>query len=285
MKSIALTLLLTLGTSLVSAETSVWKVEKNNATVYLGGTIHVLRPSDFPLPKEFEQANAASQILTFEIDLGLMNSPKIISEMISKLSYSDERTIKSELSEETYQQLNQYALSVGISLEFMKKAKPAMLMLNFTMVELQKMGALPEGVDMFFYKQARKQSKKTDFLETPQDQFGFLAELGVGDEENFYKKLLKDFQNTQEIFSKMIDYWRLGDNEQLNLLVNDTMKKDSPNMYQSMLVDRNHNWMPKIEEYFKTTEVEFILVGAAHMIGEDGLINLLQQKGYKVSKL
>jgi uncharacterized protein len=87
------------------------------------------------------------------------------------------------------------------------------------------------------------------------------------------------------MFVSMIKYWRSGDIDSLNNLIIDSMKKDSPKMYQSILVDRNNNWIPKIEQYFATSEVEFVLVGAAHMIGEDGLINLLVKKGYKVTQL
>jgi len=270
---------------LAFAETSVWKVQKDEATVYVGGTIHVLRPSDYPLPVEFEHAFQTSQIITFETDIRQMNSPKLAHKMLMRLSYSDERTIKSEVSPETYALLSKYATASGISLNFMRKAKPGMLMSALMLAELRKIGVSQQGIDLFFLNRTEKEGKLADFLETPEEQIEFLADMGVGNEEAFYQNMLRDFKNTQKLFATMIKHWRTGNSEDLDLAVNQVMKAQSPKIFQSILVDRNNNWLPVIENYFETSEIEFVLVGAAHLIGEEGLIYQLKQKGYQVSKL
>ncbi len=267
------------------AKSSVWKIQKGESTVYLGGTIHLLRASDYPLPEEYMLAFQASQILTFETDMKLLSSPKMAREMLLKLSYDDERTIKTETSPETYSQLEKYSASLGISLGFMKKAKPGMMMSALTVSELNKIGVNQEGIDMFFLTLANKQVKKTDFLESPQQQIAMLALLGIGEEDMFYQNMLAELNNTETLFLTMLKHWRSGDNQQLDIIINQEMKKNSPKMYHSLLVERNINWLPKIESYFKTEEVEFVLVGAAHLIGEDGLIHLLKDKGYQVEQL
>ena len=83
----------------------------------------------------------------------------------------------------------------------------------------------------------------------------------------------------------MIKYWRSGESVKLDSLVNQPMKKESAKIYQSLVVDRNNNWIPKIKKYLQTSETEFVLVGAAHLIGEDGIVNQLKKQGFKVTKL
>ncbi|TQV87710.1 TraB/GumN family protein [Aliikangiella coralliicola] len=285
MQKILVSLLIMLTTGIVNAETSVWKATKNGATVYLGGTIHLLRSSDYPLPKEFEKAYKSSQVLTFETDIAKLQEPEMAVSMIKELSYSDDRTISTVVSSETFNQLKNYASSHGMPIDYFRKAKPGLLMSTFMIMELRQMGVKEEGIDMYFTTRAQKDSKTMKYLETPEEQLSFLADLGIGNEEQFYQNMLKDLGNTKAQFIEIIKYWRSGDSVNLDKLMSETMKKDYPKMYQSLLVDRNNNWMPAIEKYFESPEVEFVLVGAAHLIGEDGVINQLMKKGYKISKL
>lgn len=279
-------LLIALGLSMnCYADTSVWKAEKNGNIVYLGGTIHILRAQDYPLPEEFQKAYNASQAVTFETDITQLSSPAMQMKMIKRLSYSDERTIQSELTPETYGQLKAQAESLGMSLDFFKKAKPGMMMSALMVAELQKMGVNQEGIDMHFNNRATNDKKPIYQLETPDEQISFLASLGEGNEENFYKNLLADIENTQSQFIEMLKHWKEGNSEQLDKLVNIEMQKQYPAMYKILLVDRNNRWMPAVEAYFKTKEIEFVLVGAAHLIGESGLVAQLKAKGYKVEKL
>lgn len=269
----------------VIAESSVWLVEKGANKVYLGGTIHLLRATDYPLPVEFEKAYHQSQLVTFETNIKQLNNPDISRQMLFKMSYQDKRTIQSETSPEVYQQLNNYAKSAGISLKFMRKAKPGMLMSAFMLNELGKIGVNQEGIDMYFLNKALDDNKKTLFLETPVQQIDFLAEIGIGNEDRFYQSLMRDIEQTQTLFSKMVKYWRSGNNVMLDAATNQMMKADSPQTFETLIVQRNLNWLPTIEQYFETPEIELILVGAAHLIGEQGLLNKLAAKGYKVSKL
>ncbi len=270
---------------LTSAKTSVWKVSKDNMTVYLGGTIHLLRAADYPLPIEYDKAYKASQVITFETDVTQLDSPELMKEMISKLSYKGEKTLQSEVSAETYKALSSYAQKSGLSLNFFRKAKPGMVMSTLMVIELQKLGVNQEGIDMHYQKKAIKDGKKTDFFESPQEQINFMAQIGIGHEDKFYQSMMLDFSNTNEQFTELLKYWRAGDSDKLDKLANQSMKEKFPKLHQMLLVDRNNSWLPQIENYFKTKEVEFVLVGAAHLIGEDGVIQQLKQKGYQVSRL
>ncbi len=280
----ALVALLLGASQVLFADTSVWKAEKDGNVIYLGGTIHVLRAKDYPLPAAFENAYKNAHAVTFETDIASLSTPAMQVELIKMLSYSDDRTLKTVVSEETYQQLKTVAESLGMSLAFFRKAKPGMLMSALMVAELQKLGVTSEGIDMFFTSKAKADNKPIYQLETPQEQVQFLASLGDGNEEAFYKNLLSDLENTQSQFLDMLKHWREGNSDALNQLVNIEMKAQFPAMYKTLLLERNNRWMPIVESYFKTKEVEFVLVGAAHLIGKDGLVAQLKAKGYKVEK-
>lgn len=269
----------------VCAETSVWKAEKNGQTVYLGGTIHLLRKQDYPLPEEFDQAYQKSAKLVFEVDIGKASSPSIQTAMFTQLSYSDDRTVKSVLSKETYDALEKYATSRGISLEFYRKAKPGLLTMLLMVMELQQIGVTPEGIDKFYFDKAKSDAKSLDKLETIEEQIAMFAKFGENDEEKFYKQFLNETSQIRKSFLEIIKHWKSGDVVGLEELINAQMKNQSPEVYKMMLTDRNNRWMPKVESFFNTEEVEFVLVGAAHLIGESGLVTQLKAKGYKVEKL
>ena len=289
LKHIALTIALALFVSFyptaTQATSSVWKVEKDGATIYLGGTIHMLRKSDFPLPKEFSQAYDASDSLVFETDILSLNSSAFVKDMILELSYKGDKTIASVLPPETYQRLESYAAQYGISLDFYRKAKPGLLMSTLTIFELQKLGVTEHGVDMHFAERAATDNKPSIFLETVPQQIQFLAELGVGNEEVFYQNLLREMDAVDEVFIKMIAAWQSGNSKALEDLAVAPMKTSFPSMHQSLLVDRNNNWLPAIESFFENEPVEFVLVGAAHLLGVEGVIEQLKKRGYQITQL
>jgi len=267
------------------AQSSVWKAEKDGATVYLGGTIHVLLQSDYPLPEEFAKAYQAAEIVTFETDISRLQDPALAQVMMQKLSYNDARTLNSQVSAETYQKLNDYAQGYGIKLEMLKNFKPGLVMSTFLGLELQKMGATAEGIDAHFLNQAKRDGKQTFYLETIEQQMDFLARMGVGKEDHFYQNMLRDFTQMQQQMSQIIRHWRTGDSRGLDAFANQPMAKDYPEIFQFLLIDRNNQWMPSVEQYFTTKEVEFVMVGAAHLVGEHGLIAQLKAKGYQVTQL
>lgn len=270
---------------LVSANTSVWVAHKDGATVYFGGTIHVLRNQDYPLPAEFEYAFEQADILTFETDIARLSEPKMQGYFIQALSYQDDRTIKSTVTPDTFEKLNTYLTNSGMSINFFRKAKPGFLMSVLTIAELQKIGVTQKGIDAYFESKAKNKKLPIQYFETPEEQVAFLAELGEGKEDEFYVALLADIKETQNQFMQMLYHWRNGETEALDKMINLEMKKKMPEMHDSLLVKRNNQWLPTIESYFKTPEVEYVLVGAAHLIGEDGIIEQLKRKGYQVSQV
>ena len=268
-----------------SADTSVWVVTSGNNTVYLGGTVHLLRPTDYPLPVEYEQAYQASSEIYFETDLSSMNDISVQVRMLQQLSYNDGRTLKTVLNVEAYAALSDYAEKVGLPLMMLEKFKPGMVISTLQVFEFQKMGFTPQGVDNYFNTRAIGDAKRLGQLETIEQQIGFLAAMGEGNESKFILLSLRDLEEMEEIMIDMIGAWRSGNNDKLEELFVADMRAEAPELYESLLLQRNLNWLPQIESMLRDADTEFVLVGAAHLVGNQGLLELLSQKGFQIKQL
>lgn len=271
--------------SYVAAETSVWKVSNGNNTVYLGGTVHLLRASDYPLPTEYDQAYEASDTLVFETDIAAMSDLATQARLLTAMSYTDERTLQSVLSEEAYAALQEYTASVGLPLAMMQKFKPGMVVTTLQVFEFQKLGFTPEGVDAHFNARASGDGKPIEGLESLEEQIEFLASMGEGKESEYILMSLADLENTEEAMLGMISAWRAGDSEQLTELFVADMQERAPDIYELLLRGRNLDWLPQIDAMLQDADTEFVLVGAAHLVGDDGLLKLLADAGYDVEQL
>jgi hypothetical protein len=122
-------------------------------------------------------------------------------------------------------------------------------------------------------------------LETPQEQLAMIAAMGAGQEDQLMAYTLRDIKELPAIMSSLKAAWRSGDSVTLREVFIQSFKTDSPELYEELLVKRNNAWVPEIEAMLQTTDVEFVLVGAAHLVGEDGVLAQLQGRGYKLRML
>lgn len=267
------------------ADTSVWVAKNAGQTIYLGGTVHLLRQTDFPLPAAFQQAYQQADAIIFETDIGKMNDPALHQMMLGRMMYTDGRTLDRVLSPEAYAMLKAYCEKIGISVTMLHPFKPSMAILTLFSLELQRMGVAQNGVDLHFYQKAVTDGKAVRGLESIETQLAFLAAMGEGNEDNFVIHAIQDFKRTRELIEQIIAAWREGNVTTFEQLFLADMKRDYPVLYRKLLVERNQNWLPVIEAYFKTPEIEFVLVGAAHLVGEQGILKQLARRGYTIRQL
>jgi uncharacterized protein YbaP (TraB family) len=267
------------------AESSVWKAEKNGAVIYLGGTIHLLRHSDYPLPTEFDKAYKAADLVMYETDIGLLNDPATQMKLLAQGVYGDGSTVDKHLSPKVYAELSSYCQVNGIPLQQFSRFRPAMLMTILTMLELKKLGITEEGVDAHYFARAKKERKPVKWLETADEQLGYLVASADGHEDEFVSYSLKDLQETSELLEVLTAAWRKGDGNRIDVAMVAEMKTAAPYIYKKLLLERNRNWLPIILAEQKPPKTLFILVGIAHLVGPDGLVESLKKSGYKVEKL
>jgi uncharacterized protein YbaP (TraB family) len=280
---LALTLLLITTCSANAA--SVWKVSNGQNSVYIGGTIHLLKAESFPLPEEYDKAYRLSDKLIFETDIEAIQTPAFQQKAMAQMILTDGTTLESHLSQETFQALKEYLSSKGIAIQNFQLFKPSAVALTISLLEYQANGFLPQGVDHYYSSKARKEGKPQGWLESVDEQIGFLASIGQGDDENMVKYTLQDLNELPQYLDKILAGWRTGELSELeNMMVKD-MQQEAPKMYQTILVDRNNNWMPKITQMLQDEQTELVLVGTAHLAGPDSVLNKLKAKGFKVEKL
>jgi uncharacterized protein YbaP (TraB family) len=268
-----------------SAASMVLKAHRGNSVIYLGGTCHILRESDYPLPPEFDKAYQASQIVVLETDIGKFQDPATQQRMLSKVMYLDGSTIGDHLSARTYAELRSYCEKNGVPLESLQQLKPSMLMTTLVLLEMVKMGVTQHGVDTYYYDLAKRDNKPVEGLEAVDEQIDYIASMADGVEDAFVTHALQDMKSLPEEFASMTQAWRQGDTEKLNELMISEFKTKYPMLYRQLIVNRNRNWLEKIKTYRKSPQTRFILVGMAHLVGPDGLIEALMKMGYKVEKL
>lgn len=284
MKHIIVVTLFLLKVFITFSQSSVWEIEKEGAKIYIGGTVHILREQDFPLPEQFLTAYNHSEILVTELDLKEMYSPTNIGKLQKGIMYDDERTLKTVLSKDVYSELDLACKQFGMNLLMMDKFKPSMVILTLTYQAMHKIGVKSEGVDIYFANNAVADNKSSLFLETFDEQLSFIENMGNGNEDEFVRYSIRDLEEQLASFDDLIEEWRVG-NSELMLTQLDTYEKDYPEIYKTLLVERNNNWIPQIEGFFETKEVEFVLFGALHLYGPDGILQQMRQKGYKVEQL
>lgn len=270
--------------TLSSAETSVWKVRKGESVFFLGGTCHLLHPSDFPLPPEFENAYRQSDVIVFETDIAKCVDSSVQQQLMVNAVYPDGSTVEQHLSTKTYGMLCDYCNANQISIDRLKQFKPSIIAFAITVIALAKMGVTNKGVDFHFYEQAKKDQKPIETLETISQQINFILEAGKGNEDAFMVHTIKEMENIQHQYKHLIMAWKKGDVKKINAMLIADLKSKTPGLYKDLLKDRNTQWLPTIESYLQPSRKAFILVGVGHLVGPDGLLEALKSKGCKIEK-
>lgn len=267
------------------AESSVWKVTRGGQTFYLGGTIHMLRPADFPLPPEFDQAFAASGRIIFETDIARVQSAEMQAFVAAQGMFMDGTTLDQVLTPAAWKAARDYCAKAGLPVEQMRQMKPWLFTLMMAAVELQKLGVSSEGVDLTYFKQAGESGKSTGELEPFERHLQHIVNLGAGQESAMIAKSLEDLSELPTILNDLIAAWRAGDLARIDRLMLRDIRRKYPAVFKRLLTDRNAAWLPKLEAMLRTPEVEFVLVGAAHLAGTEGLLTLLKARGCTIEQL
>ncbi|TVZ41311.1 hypothetical protein P886_0655 [Alteromonadaceae bacterium 2753L.S.0a.02] len=272
--------------SIGHAETSVWKISKDNKTLYLAGTFHVLNSTDHPLPTGFDQAYKASGKLIFETDLNATNSPEFQIKAAQVMMFSDGRTLQSALKPATYKALATYLTAHKMPPENFTMFTPTGAALMLSVLEYQRLGmSMEHGVESVFHSKAKADNKLTGFLETPDEQLQFIAQMGKGEEDDMMLYTLRDLERSEALIGEMKSAWRTGNLAKLDQDSLLELREKFPSSYKSMIVTRNENWLPHVEAMIADPGTECVMVGALHLAGPDGLIAKLRAKGYKIQQL
>ena len=264
--------------------TSLWKVtaEGSDRTIYLGGSIHILGEEDHPLPSAFELAYRASDELVLEI--ATSQEPGSDTIALEKGMYGNKGKISDDLSPEMYKKLVNYLKDNDLPETAMDGFRPWMASMTISITEIMKLGGRPDlGVDTFFEDKAVEDKKVVSALETTEFQIGLFTKLSKEDQEKMLASTLKEVVSIEEDFPRMVTAWRNGDDKTIEKIINESMI-GSPDFRKELLDKRNKNWALKINEFMKEDRDKMVIVGAAHLVGDKGLVKLLRDSGLKVKR-
>ena len=267
------------------AKSSVWKVSKDSNHFYIAGTIHALSKSDYALPKEYEEAYLNSELIVFEADTNKLSQKSFSYLINTKTRYKKNDSLDNYLDNDTKEKLKKYLSAKDIIYKNIKNLKPGILSIYLTSLELKKLKLTALGVDAYYSLKAKEDNKKIKYLESIYKQLDFLSSMSKGYESEFVNYTLKDLKNIKKQFFLMKKAWRSGNMVELKRISLDPWVNDFPILYENLLIKRNKAWMKKILKMSKTKEVEFILFGALHLVGEEGILNKLKNKGFTISQL
>lgn len=261
---------------------SVWKITSDKHSLYIGGTLHLLSQSDYPLPQAYHQAFERADTLVFETNIGAFNTPEFAAQSVGLLMYPEGKRLQDELSEDTQTALRNYLSPRGMSLADVERQKPALLSITLSLIALREQGLTGQGIDSYYYERAKSAGKTVAWFETPLEQLNFIAGMGGTDPDAFIQYTLSDIASISDSLSQLKQDWKSGDLQSLARTQIHPLNDGFPQVYQSLLVARNQHWLVDIEAMLKTPETEFVLVGLLHLAGDDGLLARLKEKGFTV---
>ena len=264
----------------------IYKIQSDTNTVYLLGSIHVLAEEYYPLTRAFSYAYYNSQKVVFEIDPEILFSPEASKKNEKYYTFQNGKTLQTVLSPSTYRLLKKRLKTLGIDIKDVQKFKPWVIYLTMSGRVDSSIDFRPDlGIENHFYRMAKDAGKPTGGLESMQDQLDVFDTLPMNVQEALLKESLA-FTNSkkrEKAFLHMVKSWHQGNLDGLEELVESF--KRYPLYYKNLLVQRNHNWVPQIEEFLTEEKNVLVIVGAAHLPGEDGLLHLLTEKGYELERV
>ena len=285
--TLALTCLLLISSTAAgqTGKSFMWKVEgEGGAVAYVLGSLHVLTPEWYPLNATINKAFTESKVLIEEVDIAETSDPAQMMSALMKAMLTDGKTLDQVIAPELYADVKQRAEKVGLPMMAINRMKPWLVAITLTAPVLQAAGYKPElGVDRHFYDRAVESGMKRQALESLQYQLDRFDQMTPSLQEAFLKSTIIDLDNEVAAVKEMAQAWGFGDVAAVEKFTL-TALKGAPELYQRLLVERNNNWIPQVESCLKQNAGCFIVVGAAHLVGPDGLPALLAKKGYKVSQ-
>jgi uncharacterized protein YbaP (TraB family) len=262
----------------------LWEVKGKTNTVFLLGSMHVMKDDMYPLAPEIEAAYKQSSVLVFETDMKALESPALAFKLAAKASYPEDDSLKQHVSPAIYSLLISNLQSSFLTEDMVNRFRPWMAAMTVVLVELQKQGFdVQNGLDKHFAGRAETDGKAIEFFEPPEFQINLLTSLGDKESEEFLGQALRDMEVFKKQFAELVAAWKTGDLKALDKLILESFR-EYPLMHKKFLTDRNRNWMPNLEKLLSGDKNVLVVVGAGHMIGKDGVVDLLTGKGYKVEQ-
>src|SRR6201986_3787661 len=262
----------------------LWELHGKHNTVYLLGSIHVLRPSDYPLAPAVLKAYGDVKALFMEVDLNEIDSIKMQTELMASARLPEGKTLPAIMGDQRYKRAQALAQEVGIDLGIFDAFAPWFAAEAISQLQLQQLGFQPKaGVEMFFLDKARADGKPVAGLETIHDQIALFDGMSMDSQADYLISSLKEAHDLPKEVGAMVHAWAAGDTQWFADQLKSEIGRD-PALYQSVPVARNRKWVPKIEALLNDDRNYLVIVGTGHLVGQGSVIDLLKKDGIEAAQ-
>lgn len=260
----------------------LWEVTDGAATVYLLGSIHMLRPGTYPLDSAIYEAFDESEVAAFEVHLDSLEAAA--PRMLARGVYQDGRTLAAVLPPELYSDLQERLQELGVPIQVMSSMKPWMMSLTVSALTMQRSGyESAEGVDVHFFERAKAGGHTVIGFETMDLQIDVFDGMTLDEQIAFLRSTLEELDGFVEMMDEATELWKRGDAEEIAAMMTESME-GQPNLKRRLLDDRNRAWVPQIEALLRSRDTSIVIVGMAHLIGEGSVVDLLRERGHSVTR-
>lgn len=258
---------------------ALWELHGRQNTVYILGSIHVLRPSDYPLAPAVLHAYSAASSIFMEVNLAQIDPQRMQTELLASARLPEGKTLPGIMGDARYKRAQVLAQEVGIDIGIFDAFAPWFAAEAISQLQLQQLGFQPKsGVEMFFLDRARADGKSVAGLETVHDQIALFDALSMDEQAEYLVSSLEEAHDLPKQVDAMVQAWSRGDTQWFADQLKSEIGRD-PVLYESVLVARNRKWVPKIEALLNDDKNYLVIVGTAHLVGRGSVIELLKKDG------
>lgn len=267
-----------------AAEPAIWKASDEDSEIWLFGSIHALDPDMSWQTDTLMNAVGAADLFYYEIPNG-PGTDAIMTQQISAHGINPRGvTLSGLLSDEEQALFDRVASGMGISRPMLDRFRPWLAYITISVTQIEQAGYRAEsGVDLNM--QELTPDDRERYFESIPQQISFFADMPEDLQVELLTTSLAQIEEEPDMLGHMIHAWRNGDEVTLDEIVNKSMKDLNEDVYDTLIVKRNAAWLSEITNLMEGEENAVIIVGAGHMVGEDGLPSLLQQEGFTVERV
>ena len=262
----------------------LWELHGKHNTVYLLGSIHVLRLGDYPLAPAVLEAYGNAKSIMMEVNLEEISSEQVQAEMLTSAILPDGKTLPGVLGQPRYGRAAALAHEAGVELSLFDQFAPWFAAEAISQLQLAQLGFQPEaGVEMYFMERARSDGKSVAGLETVHDQISLFQNMPLDTQAEYLVSSLEQAHDLPRQVDSMVHAWQRGDMQWFENQLQSEFRQD-PRLYQSVLGARNRKWVPKIEALLNDDKNYLVIVGTGHLAGQGSVIDLLKKDGIGVTQ-
>lgn len=263
-----------------SRRSPVWALERDGRTLLLAGTMHLVRGVDLPLPRRYERAFASARCVAFETDLEAFGEPSFARSLSARLAYPQGDHLEHHLDGETLAALRGHLEDKGLDFDAMRGFRPSYVALSLGMAALRSQG-FDTPLDLLFHRRARAQGKRLVALEAVDRQVETLLEMDRVAPDAVIRQAIEEDVQAAALASASVRAMRQGDLAALEAIER-PLRDRYPLLHQALLVARNREWLPALEGLLEHPGPRLAMVGALHLVGPEGLLALLADRGFEV---